>query len=653
MSLTMPKLPRTLSFGAAAVFLMSGLGWAGLHAWYPGHLVDVTGRTDVASLSCLYCHGSTEAPARGRAAIGARYVSPAGMAVSPDGNTLWVAAEGADRLIEVDIVRGEPARSIELLGRPHGVAISADGRRIAVSSRDRDLVWLLDTATLQIQATVPTGGQPLGLALSGDGNRIYVANGAGDDVLVADLESSSQVRLVAGNEPYAVALSSDGELLAVANRLAPPGPARAVPASEVTLIDARQGRILERRSLISAHLSEGVALSSDGSFALATIIHVRNLLPITQVARGAVMNSAIAFIDTAPGGRTVQFPLDEVNAYFADPSGIALTPDDSIAFVAHGGADTVTAVDVSVLREMAASGDRARLEEIADDLGASSAYVLARIPTAENPRQLVLSPDGRRLYVAEHLADSIGVIDTEQLRMIGRIQLGAPQKQTPERRGERIFSSASVTFQSQFSCRSCHPDGHTDGLVWDFDIDGIGRNLLETRSLRGIRDTAPFKWNGKNPDLETQCGPRFARVLTRSDPFPPEELADLVAFIASIPLTAERFPAELADARERGRRVFFRTQTDSGRVIPRAQRCDTCHRPPLFTDRLLTDVGTGGKFDTPHLLDIGSSAPYLHDGRALTLEEIWTVHSPDDSHGATGDLTKAQLNDLVIFLRGL
>ena len=58
-------------------------------------------------------------------------------------------------------------------------------------------------------------------------------------------------------------------------------------------------------------------------------------------------------------------------------------------------------------------------------------------------------------------------------------------------------------------------------------------------------------------------------------------------------------------------------------------------------------------FDTPHLFGIGASPPYLHDGRAMTLEEVWTVHSPDDTHGRTNDLTKVQLNDLIVYLRSL
>jgi len=60
-----------------------------------------------------------------------------------------------------------------------------------------------------------------------------------------------------------------------------------------------------------------------------------------------------------------------------------------------------------------------------------------------------------------------------------------------------------------------------------------------------------------------------------------------------------------------------------------------------------------GKFDTPHLNNIYDSPPYLHNGIAHTLEEIWTLYNPDDRHGVTNDLTKDQLNDLIEFLKTL
>jgi cytochrome c peroxidase len=69
--------------------------------------------------------------------------------------------------------------------------------------------------------------------------------------------------------------------------------------------------------------------------------------------------------------------------------------------------------------------------------------------------------------------------------------------------------------------------------------------------------------------------------------------------------------------------------------------------------RLSFDVGTGGMFDTPHLLSVADTAPYLHDGRALTLEELWTTYNTNDLHGVSSYMNKIQLNDLVEFLKTL
>jgi cytochrome c peroxidase len=60
-----------------------------------------------------------------------------------------------------------------------------------------------------------------------------------------------------------------------------------------------------------------------------------------------------------------------------------------------------------------------------------------------------------------------------------------------------------------------------------------------------------------------------------------------------------------------------------------------------------------GRFDVPHLKSIYDSAPYLHDGIAKSLEEIWTLYNPYDTHGVTNDLTKDQLNDLIEYLKTL
>jgi hypothetical protein len=263
-------------------------------------------------------------------------------------------------------------------------------------------------------------------------------------------------------------------------------------------------------------------------------VKVRNLVPITQVANGWVMSSGLALTDLKSGG-TIQIPLDEANDSFSDPSSIVTDPQGHRAYIASGGGDVVSVVDLDRVSEWLSHATSGEKREAIYDLSLSSEYVTKRLRTGRNPRHLAMSSNGNRLFVAEHLNESVLVIDTERLTPIGRIVLGDGGLTDPIRRGERVFTSSAYTFQHQFSCRSCHPDGHVDGLNYDFDGDGIGDNLLDNRSLQGVAGTGPFKWNGKNASLEVQCGPRFAKVLMRTEPFPDQQLHDLTTFIRSLP----------------------------------------------------------------------------------------------------------------------
>jgi cytochrome c peroxidase len=201
-----------------------------------------------------------------------------------------------------------------------------------------------------------------------------------------------------------------------------------------------------------------------------------------------------------------------------------------------------------------------------------------------------------------------------------------------------------------------------DGLTYDIEADGIGVSPVDNRTLRGIYDTDPFKWEGTNATLARQCGARLAVFFTRLAPFTPEALRALNDYTVTIPRPPNRhrpLGARLTEAQRRGKVLFERSRTTDGREIPPEGQCLFCHFPPYFTDRQQRDVGTKqptdrqGKFDVPHLNNIYDSAPYLHNGMANTLEEIWTVHNPYDTHGYTNDMTKDQLNDLIEYLKTL
>ena len=79
-----------------------------------------------------------------------------------------------------------------------------------------------------------------------------------------------------------------------------------------------------------------------------------------------------------------------------------------------------------------------------------------------------------------------------------------------------------------------------------------------------------------------------------------------------------------------------------------APRCLPTGCPAPLAPRGLT-----ASFDPPHLLGIAASAPYLHDGRAKTLEELWTRYQTNDLHGVSSHWSKHQLNDLIEYLKTL
>jgi len=178
--------------------------------------------------------------------------------------------------------------------------------------------------------------------------------------------------------------------------------------------------------------------------------------------------------------------------------------------------------------------------------------------------------------------------------------------------------------------------------------------------LEDIKDTAPYKWNGGNPNLPTECGPRTEKYFWRSENYDDLQLADLVLYIRSLSARPNRWRipgSVLTSAQARGKAIFERTIDNFGKPVPPEDRCSHCHSGPQGTDQKLFDVGTrkptdsNGVFKTPQLTNIALTGPFLHDGSARTLEEIWTIYNPDDKHGRTNDLTKDELNDLIEYLR--
>ncbi len=589
------------------------------------------------------------------------YKTPFNAAISKDGKQLFVACEASDSLIIVNTKTGEIIQEIAIQNQPHDVILSPDEQTIFVSNRGSDTVSVIDASTYEVKNHIQVGDEPHELRIVNNGKTMYVANCGSYDISVIDLNTMDETkRLTVARGSWGMAVSPDEETIYVSNNLSHFVEFRTPCVSEVSVINTKTGYIEDRIMIPAVNMVQGIDVSPDGEFALATMIRTKNLVPMTRVIQGWVMNNGFAIL--WKDGRIDQLLLDEVNAYFADPTDVVITPDGKYAYVSGGGIGAVAVIDIKKMKALLERhSEQERKDVLPNHLGISVEYVLKRIDVGKSPRGMVVSSDGKFVYVCDGLDDTISVIDVSKQEKVKTISLGGPDEITLERKGEQIFHSAEVTYCQQFSCHSCHPDGNIDGITYDIEPDGIGINPVDNRTLRGILDTAPFKWEGTNPSLSRQCGPRLAVFFTRIDPFTPEQVKALDRYICTIPRPPNRYREgnELTAAQSRGKQLYERSMTNTGEIIPEKDRCHVCHPAPYFTSREVEKVGTASpldtntEFDVPHLNNIYETAPFLHDGRAETLEEIWTRFNPHDEHGVTNDMTKDQLNDLIEYIKTL
>jgi cytochrome c peroxidase len=262
---------------------------------------------------------------------------------------------------------------------------------------------------------------------------------------------------------------------------------------------------------------------------------------------------------------------------------------------------------------------------------------------------MALSPDETKLLVANYYSGAVAMLDAQRGELLGNIALGRQLEPDAVRRGEMIFHDARHAFQRWHSCASCHPNqGRVDALRWDFLRDGIG-NAKDTPSLVLVNETAPLNRRATRKDAR-ECA--HTGLLVSHMIAPTESVIDdLLAFLVSLrPQPSPHLTKEgrLTAAAQRGRALFH------GKA-----QCAGCHPAPFFTDRKMHNVGVlthnepDGRYDTPSLIEVHRTSPYLHDGRAMTLKQVFTAHNEQRRHGNTHKLSATELDDLVAFLRSL
>ncbi|MGA2220097.1 MAG: beta-propeller fold lactonase family protein [Terracidiphilus sp.] len=597
-----------------------------------------------------------------QSAESASYASPLELLVSPDGARLYVLCQGTEEIRVLDAASYAVITKIAVGRVPRGFSLSPDGKRLFVTNAWDDTISVIDTATLAVTVTWPVGAEPSSVMEDGAGKRLFVANRISNDVAVLDAQTGAEEkRLLAGRGASYLAMSPDGAKIYATHVYPNPSPLRTgfenrtAPESEITVIDAGRAVVMDR---IPLHAIAGVfhaAISADGRLGVVAEYHPKNLVALAHLEHGGAFEDTLTVFGADVGG-VVEVPLDELERYASQPFGVAIAPDKSRIYVTSGGSEMVTVIDVPRLMRYI----HAHASSFVQDLSASANYVVTRIAVGMNPRGLTLTRDGRRLFVANRLDDTISVIDTRTNRVTATIKLDGPRTVSALRRGEQTFYTARYSFQGQIGCANCHIDSTFDGLTWNLEPDGFGRNTVDNKMLEGVKDTAPYKWTGTNPNIPPECGPRTEKYFWRSENYDDRTLADLAVYVRSLEPRPNRWRLpgyELTPAQERGKAIFERAVDKFKNPIPESNRCAYCHSGPKGTNLKLFDVGThkatdnAGLLKAPPLTNIALTAPYLHDGSARTLEEIWTVYNPDDKHGRTNDLTKDEFNDLIEYLR--
>ena len=616
-----------------------------------------------------------------------------GLALSPDGRHLFVSCGGIDGRV-CEIPRSEDGRlglSRELAPSGHtpmGLAVSKEGATVYVCQRFSSAVGVVDARAGGEAGSIRVAREPVAAALCRDGRYLLVANSlhagradapAAASISVVDVSADrveKELRLPNGSGLLNdLRVSPDGQWAAVTHLVASAHRAAAqvklgwMNGNALTLLDARKlefaGTVLLDSPGSGAANPWGVAWTADSRTLVVAHAGTHEVSAIDIPALVEAMRE-----EAAPGlanskrqsghepGGTRPTLLQFVAPYEGMPAGLPFLV-----------------------------GARRRIRLPAGDLG---------------PRAVVVA--GRKAYVASYFSDTLSMVDLDQptapvlsFKLPGRTEEAVTVKDSPkvvaggpnpqevastrrprlepiERLGEFYFHDATICLQGWQSCASCHPGGgRSDGLNWDLLNDGIG-NPKNTKSLLWSHRTPPAMSLGVRETAETAVRSGIRHILFTQQP---EEVAVAIdAYLKS--LRPEPSPFLVRKAGAKGNAGVAKTNdstssgaaqvsewvlsesAERGKLVFAKAGCAECHPAELFTDLQRYDVGTGRpfdkpgeRFDTPSLVELWRTAPYLHDGSAATVRDVLTTRNLRDEHGQTSKLTPRELDNLCAYLLSL
>jgi YVTN family beta-propeller protein len=574
--------------------------------------------------------------------------------VSADGSLLLAANRDNESVTVVDTQASKALREIKVGREPESVTWIGSGPLAAVTSYRDDQVVIFDAREGQVLARIAVPPEPYGIVADREGKRAWVTHEYPGTVSEIDLAGKKVAReMKVGAFVRGIALAPDEKRLYVTEYYT--GILHALDLASGKVVDSWKGHATD-------NLARHVVVHPRRP--KAYVSHIRSRINV--IDGGGSIFPQLSICDLkAPDGtrRRSSVGLDTYNGVYVVTNAweAALAPDTRRIYTIYAGTN-----DMNV-------------SAVVDDDYAEVERIGSAVRVGQNPRAVRVSPDGKRVYIYNTLDFAVGVYDAGSMRLATSIKVCPPPK-TPEWvRGKILFNTANAPMSGRrwVACSSCHPDGHHDARVWQ-NPEG----LRKTTALFGVAHTHPLHWSGDRDEVQDfeytirsrlMAGPGLLREpIKPKRGYEPVELEEKTSGrskdLDALAIYTNSFdfrlsphvigPGKLTAAAERGKALFF----------SKAVGCATCHSGPYYTDSSLQkpyklhDVGTGGddpsekmgpRYDTPTLLGVYRTAPYLHHGKAKTLREVLTTCNKGDKHGTTSHLKAAEIDDLVAFLRSL
>jgi DNA-binding beta-propeller fold protein YncE/mono/diheme cytochrome c family protein len=573
-----------------------------------------------------------------------------------DGN-LFVAEESGQKITIIELEKNKITRSIHLGFKPSAMGYHEKSGDILVCGGGcKGKLARVNIPSGKIIYSSDMQHTPSGLAIDQSKNIIYVTNRFSNNIQMVDLSNGNILKTIPCiREPIAVTLAGkNNQYLLVGNHLPYARGTDKNIASKISVYDAVTGESIKDISLPNGSLAvKSVAMSNDNKLAYFTHSLARYTMPTTQVERGWMNTAALSIINCESLLLYETILLDDMEQGFANPWDISISKTGTLA-VSSFGTDEVIILNEDDLRNAILSHQKTKengekpgegfIPNLKDHLSFCANFSRRVQCTGRGARTIALSEN--QLFVGMYYSDNINCINlsTENIFLV---RTKAKQNRDKAREGEALFNDAKMCLQRWQSCGSCHPDARIDGVSWDLLNDGMG-NHKNTHSLLFSHETPPVMSRGIRDKAETavRAGMHHIQFIER-----PEKDAELIDYylknLKPVQSPYRNRDGSLTEEAKRGKEIFKKVG------------CASCHSGSYYTDGTLRNVRTGTgeekdeKFDTPTLIELWRTAPYLHDGRALTIKEAITKYNHGNIRGNTQNLSEEELNDLIEFLQSL